>query len=1118
MEQVPGITRPVSTPSSLKKAPLSSPEKKKNGKTSTKEQSSTRHLPSKAKRRRTSLLLTSSGSSPSKTKLEMKLEKNVAKRKSEDGTTTSISINQQPKRPASSVYSQLPFPFLTKKWYRSQVFTQDDGKPTTPPAASNTKTDRNIIESEEILPFTMLSRDWYSTQTMSMNNYSEPVTQETSREKNNIIPLPSMSQLWYKRRGQLAQKNLSRRKCTLVSGTLEENIKNLERDSKNTSMGQTLRERKLSMSNVGKYIIKHGPFVPTQEIGKFMKENKTNFENDPKGRRQMSSEIYKNVSSYLNLMQIYVKGTAYLLENKDYDLSEVTQRLEDICGKSNTEAVNKHINDNVSELLKTAIRFADTKRDADLIKGLFAKTTSVKHVAKMLNVQNRSSIRSAEQQLKNKLFEFQNLECASQVVRNDMTNEQQRRLTKRIIAQRKQKEFKLQFETRGRALKADLFPELKLVLEEIFSHGTSGMLGGLESHPRLTTDIMYRSRDNTLYMRQAREILLKVVPPGFGISLKSCYNYTESYKEKTYSAKRHHAGKDVNARISLKCPPRTNVSKHVVNLHWTTKNVNLLLESTVRCESNCLVDSKDAKTIICGDIQPVQYPGKSWKPISYEDHTFDQSRTNAVYPMTHLFLDNTPNSHKSIKDDPNTIHLTRTGRPALLINLAYFEPETTFRAMNELLYLLTQPSLDNVFRNSVTGKLKCIFAFLVDNGHGEDPDSPLTQMCLARILHMFSLTKISQRSFAEYHSKRNFVERVHASENSALSRHGCFRSKQVHPNAETGSKEHIENMDKMAEDVKDCLSQARFAGKFLECFRGIGENGIFSDEVRLKEFLRFSEERKDECEWTYSPKSSDHPHFQALVNAWGVPEDFERSYIEDYQVIMNKTDRRTAWKDKYSTNLYGTDNEDNFELQPIPDYVSWLTSGGELHYLSFEKTAALYSSEILDSPELFLPSRILNNFFIINPNPPDDVLHTLALLCWIPTNDVKTHFKNKCEKMENEYKQDILREKWKDHKLYTKSSADLQQMCKKKGLSAKGIKHELVRRVALHDGEKEGNTFQPSYNGDISSLPQSIGDLKKLPIATLKHILKSHALSICGKKDDLVLRVFLLKHGRSSVA
>ena len=97
------------------------------------------------------------------------------------------------------------------------------------------------------------------------------------------------------------------------------------------------------------------------------------------------------------------------------------------------------------------------------------------------------------------------------------------------------------------------------------------MVGGLESHPRLTTDIMYKSRDNNLFMWQARDILLNVCPPGLGISLSSCYNYTESYKEKTHAAKRHHAGTNINARISLQCPPRTNVIKHVVSLHWTTK-------------------------------------------------------------------------------------------------------------------------------------------------------------------------------------------------------------------------------------------------------------------------------------------------------------------------------------------------------------------------------------------------------------------------------------------------------------------------------------------------------------------------------------------------------------------
>ena len=202
------------------------------------------------------------------------------------------------------------------------------------------------------------------------------------------------------------------------------------------------------------------------------------------------------------------------------------------------------------------------------------------------------------------------------------------------------------------------------------------MVGGLESHPRLTTDIMYKSRDNNLFMWQARDILLNVCPPGLGISLSSCYNYTESYKKKTHAAKRHHAGKNINAQISLQCPPRTNVIKHVVSLHWTTKNVNLILESTNECKPDCIVDSKDATTVICGDIQPVQNPGKSWKQISYPDHTFDQSCTNAVYPMTHLFLDDVRSS--SFKDGENVVEIMRTGCPVSLINIAISEPETTF--------------------------------------------------------------------------------------------------------------------------------------------------------------------------------------------------------------------------------------------------------------------------------------------------------------------------------------------------------------------------------------------------------------------------------------------------------
>lgn len=243
---------------------------------------------------------------------------------------------------------------------------------------------------------------------------------------------------------------------------------------------------------------------------------------------------------------------------------------------------------------------------------------------------------------------------------------------------------------------------------------------------------------------------------------------------------------------------------------------------------------------------------------------------------------------KKSKEHPSTIEVTRTGYPVVLVNIALTDTETTFRAMNEILYLLTRPELDNVFRNPTTGKLKTFFAFIVDNGHGEDPDSPLTQMCLTRMLFILNLNKISQRAFAEYHSKRNFVERVHASENLALSRHGAFSSKQVFPEADAGTAEHLQNMEKMASDVKECLSNARFGGHFLQCYRGIKDNGIFDDEDKLKAFMKLSEERKEDCGWSYGPQTI-NPQFRALIASWGLSTNFNRRYIDDYKIISNTT-------------------------------------------------------------------------------------------------------------------------------------------------------------------------------------------------------------------------------------
>jgi hypothetical protein len=122
-------------------------------------------------------------------------------------------------------------------------------------------------------------------------------------------------------------------------------------------------------------------------------------------------------------------------------------------------------------------------------------------------------------------------------------------------------------------LKSEQFPDLPAILEYVF--GESDRIdrggGGLENQPRLTDTILYCTADNNTIMRDARETILALAPKEFNISLSSCFNYTENYKG-TYQA---NSGKGINACISLHKPPPVGVEKFVVNLWWSTHNVNL---------------------------------------------------------------------------------------------------------------------------------------------------------------------------------------------------------------------------------------------------------------------------------------------------------------------------------------------------------------------------------------------------------------------------------------------------------------------------------------------------------------------------------------------------------------
>ena len=79
-------------------------------------------------------------------------------------------------------------------------------------------------------------------------------------------------------------------------------------------------------------------------------------------------------------------------------------------------------------------------------------------------------------------------------------------------------------------------------------------------------------------------------------------------------------------------------------------------------------------------------------------------------------------------------------------------------------------------------------------------------------------------SYAEYHSKRNFVERVHSAENEMLSKHNPFNGHFIHPDARPWSPKHKENMEAMAQDVVECISHAKFGGSIHSCLQG-GQEG-----------------------------------------------------------------------------------------------------------------------------------------------------------------------------------------------------------------------------------------------------------------------------------------------------
>ena len=343
--------------------------------------------------------------------------------------------------------------------------------------------------------------------------------------------------------------------------------------------------------------------------------------------------------------------------------------------KRDQTVVNKKVEQAIGSNYETVLQYLDSKRDRDTFKAVLSKITSISFMKNLASVQDKRSFQCSKDLVTRNLQLFEEMKSNIQVT-GSMTEEAKRRKRNRLLQKMKLEKLRHVFKVRGRKLKSEQFPDLAGILEFAFGEGdhVDRAGGGLESHPRLTDTVLYRAADSNTIMKNARETILALAPEGFTISLSTCFNYTQNYREGTHQAKRHHAGRGVNACLSLHKPPRTGVEQFVVNLHWSTQNVNLSLDVAHSFPNIFIVDSKDAKAKVHSDVSPVQKPGKTWRKMTLPDHDWNRSAHNAITPMSHLFIE----TDLTLEDqgEQNLVYsVRRTGKAATLINLSYFEPD-----------------------------------------------------------------------------------------------------------------------------------------------------------------------------------------------------------------------------------------------------------------------------------------------------------------------------------------------------------------------------------------------------------------------------------------------------------
>ncbi len=198
-------------------------------------------------------------------------------------------------------------------------------------------TQRNAYESRLFIPVILeamptLENSAESLSERNVTNNTQPFQKNTDIQLTLNVP----SADWYAGRGRLPAKNwgrLSRKeiqenvsglKFSCVRGSIDENIQNILNEQSETIRCKRKSELQ-GLLAVGK-VIKSTAIISTQEAGKVYITAK----NGGKNLKKTSSYWFSYFGKYFNIAQLYLKGKAYIMENRNQDFDAIVQHLQNI--------------------------------------------------------------------------------------------------------------------------------------------------------------------------------------------------------------------------------------------------------------------------------------------------------------------------------------------------------------------------------------------------------------------------------------------------------------------------------------------------------------------------------------------------------------------------------------------------------------------------------------------------------------------------------------------------------------------------------------------------------------------------------------------------------------------